>query len=354
MSLERDQLQKVILFYIRSLTDLSLTIPSSSPPASGANNREVSELRSMISNLTKRVEVLTEERTSEGPRNRSLSPVLSRENRRALPPITDKNFKKTVHDEVIHIINNLDSSILFDTSKTFSKQKKLINKKLLPAIKAVMPPLLEVYDTELLKVIKQLHKSRREIWKLKKEGKIDEHNKRQHMTSRRDQKMTRRRKGLQHMIFTQDSILDDCRPENMTREVFIKDCEKAVNTAEVHSDEWSTEDKVLANEERNDNIRSGRLKESYFERMRSEWIEPESDDDDDDEDNDGDNNNDDNNGNDDNNDDDNNGNGDNNNDGNNGNADKNDDGNNGNADKNDGTNEEQNDDNNGNLEVDEH
>jgi|SRR5579884_3079991 hypothetical protein len=71
--------------------------------------------------------------------------------------------------------------------------------------------------------------------------------------------MTRRRKGLQHMIFTQDSILDDCRPENMTREVFIKDCEKAVNTAEVHSDEWSTEDEVLANEERNDNIRSGRL-----------------------------------------------------------------------------------------------
>ncbi|GBC01055.1 hypothetical protein RclHR1_40460001 [Rhizophagus clarus] len=33
----------------------------------------------------------------------------------------------------------------------------------------------------------------------------------------------------------------------------------AVNTAEVHSDEWFTEDKILANEERNDNIRSGRL-----------------------------------------------------------------------------------------------
>ncbi|GBC00608.1 hypothetical protein RclHR1_39020001 [Rhizophagus clarus] len=156
-------------------------------------------------------------------------------------------------------------------------------------------------------------------------------------------KMTRRRKGLQHMIFTQDSILDDCHPENITREVFIKDCEKAVNTTEVHSDEWSTEDEVLANEERNDNIRLRRLKESYFERTRSEWIEPESDDDDDDENNDDDNNDDDNNGNDNNNDDDNNG-----------NDDNNIDGNNGNADKNDGTNEEQNDDNNGNLDVDEH
>ncbi|GBB87837.1 hypothetical protein RclHR1_14320004 [Rhizophagus clarus] len=281
----------------RSLIDLSLTISSSSPPASGANNREISELRNMISNLTKHVKVLTKERTSEGPRNRSLSPVLSRENRHALPPITDKNFKKTVHDESI-------------------------NKKLLPAIKAAIPPSLEVYDTELLKVIKQLHKSQWEIWKLKKESKIDEYNKQQYMSSRRDQKMTRRRKGLQHMIFTQDSILDDCHPENMTRE--------------------STEDEVLANEKYNDNIRSGRListnsvikihnkewrlKESYFEQTRSDkhqnwissnWIELESDDDDDDEDNNGDNNDDDNNGNDDNNDDDNNGNGDNNVDGNN-------------------------------------
>ncbi|GBC04949.1 hypothetical protein RclHR1_05970006 [Rhizophagus clarus] len=160
--------------------------------------------------------------------------------------------------------------------------------------------------------------------------------------------MTRRRKGLQYMIFTQDSILDDCHLENMTREVFIKDCEKAVNTAEVHSDEWSTEDKVLVNEERNDNIRSGklistnsvikihnkewRLKESYFKQTRSEWIEPESDDDDDDEDNNGDNNNDNNNSNDDN----------------------NVDSNNSNADKNDGTNEEQTDDNNGNLDVNEY
>ncbi|GBB87607.1 hypothetical protein RclHR1_14080004 [Rhizophagus clarus] len=200
------------------------------------------------------------------------------------------------------------------------------------------------------------------------------------------------------MIFMQNSILDDCRTENMTREVFIKDCEKAVNTAEVHLNEWSIEDKVLINEEHNDNIRSGKListnsvikihnkewRSSKVKRIlfradeirvsirtglsckhyrlddvnkksrptqdmvnwwiSSRWIEPESDDDDDDdEDNNGDNNDDDNNNNDDNNDDNNNGNGDN-----------NDDGNNGNADKNDGTNEEQNDDNNGNLEVDEH
>ena len=63
----------------------------------------------------------------------------------------------------------------------------MINKKLLPAIKSAMNPSLEAYDVEILTVIKQLHKSRREIWKLQDEGRIDEHNKRQHMTSRRDQ-----------------------------------------------------------------------------------------------------------------------------------------------------------------------
>jgi hypothetical protein len=76
---------------------------------------------------------------------------------------------------------------LFDVTKTFTNQRKVINKKLLPAVKSAMNPSLEAYDAEILTVIKQLHKSRREIWKLQDEGRIDEHNKRQHMTARRDQ-----------------------------------------------------------------------------------------------------------------------------------------------------------------------
>jgi hypothetical protein len=88
---------------------------------------------------------------------------------------------------VVQIINNLNPSLLFDVSKTFGNQKKTINKKLLPAVKAAMNPSMKVYDTEIVNVIKQLHKSRREIWKLQEDGRIEEHNKRQHMTSRRDQ-----------------------------------------------------------------------------------------------------------------------------------------------------------------------
>jgi len=47
--------------------------------------------------------------------------------------------------------------------KTFSAQRKKINKGLMPAIKTAMNTILQPYDTEILNVIKQLHKNRREI-----------------------------------------------------------------------------------------------------------------------------------------------------------------------------------------------
>lgn len=91
-------------------------------------------------------------------------------------------------DEVLHILNNLDPNVLFDLSKTFAKQKKSINKKLLPAVKSAMNPSMKnVYDSEIIKVIKQLHKSRRDVWKKEKDGKKNEHLKRQHVAARRDQ-----------------------------------------------------------------------------------------------------------------------------------------------------------------------
>ncbi|GBB94632.1 hypothetical protein RclHR1_23930002 [Rhizophagus clarus] len=137
----------------------------------------------------------------------------------------------------------------------------------------------------------------------------------------------------------------------MTREVFIKDCEKAVNTTIVYSDEWSIKDKVLANEEYNNNIKSKRLiiKRILFRtdkiKVSSRWIKPESDDDDNNEDNNSNNNNDDNN---------NNSNGNNNDNNNNSNNDNNDNDNNGNANKNNETNEEQNNNNNDNINIYEH
>lgn len=88
---------------------------------------------------------------------------------------------------MVQILSNVDTSIMFDVAKTYSVQKKLINKKLLPAVKLAMNSTLQAYDTEIVAIIRQLHKSRREIWKLNHEGRIEEHSKRQHMTSRREQ-----------------------------------------------------------------------------------------------------------------------------------------------------------------------
>ena len=55
------------------------------------------------------------------------------------------------------------------------------------------------------------------------------------------------------MISTKDKLLMECHPSSITWDEYMEDCEKAINTPDLHSDEWSTEDEVLANDERNNN-----------------------------------------------------------------------------------------------------
>src|SRR5438067_13820375 len=62
--------------------------------------------------------------------------------------------------------------------------------------------------------------------------------------------MTRRQRGLQHMISTKDNLLDSCHPTDISWDRFLEDCERAINMSELHSDEWSTDDAFLADEER--------------------------------------------------------------------------------------------------------
>ena len=61
------------------------------------------------------------------------------------------------------------------------------------------------------------------------------------------------------MISTGDKILTGCCPPDIVYEEYMKNCESAVNTPELHSDEWSSNDEGLANEERSDNKRPERL-----------------------------------------------------------------------------------------------
>lgn len=58
------------------------------------------------------------------------------------------------------------------------------------------------------------------------------------------------------MIYTKDPILNDCHPSSvMSWAEFLEDCEKAVNSSELQSDEWSSSDEVLANNERDNGKR---------------------------------------------------------------------------------------------------
>jgi hypothetical protein len=88
---------------------------------------------------------------------------------------------------VIQIYNSLNPELHFDLSKTFSAQRKKINRKLLPAIKAAINPKVNAYDSEIIAVIKKFHKSRRDVWKKKQDGTSDERAKNAHVAARREQ-----------------------------------------------------------------------------------------------------------------------------------------------------------------------
>lgn len=67
---------------------------------------------------------------------------------------------------------------------------------------------------------------------------------------------------MQHMILTGDKILSDCRPSDIAQDEFMRNCELVVNTSDLHSDEWSSDDEELANKERSEKKRPKRLNET--------------------------------------------------------------------------------------------
>src|SRR5436853_4468746 len=64
--------------------------------------------------------------------------------------------------------------------------------------------------------------------------------------------MRRRLRGLRHMIQTKDKILIKCHPSNVTWDDYVEDCNLAVNTVDINSNEYSTEEEELARKERAD------------------------------------------------------------------------------------------------------
>jgi hypothetical protein len=63
------------------------------------------------------------------------------------------------------------------------------------------------------------------------------------------------------MTLTKDKLLTNCHPEgDISWNEFINDCETAINTPELHSDECSSNDEDLAQEERDHEQRPERIR----------------------------------------------------------------------------------------------
>src|SRR2546430_9911526 len=67
--------------------------------------------------------------------------------------------------------------------------------------------------------------------------------------------MRRRLRGLRHMIQTKNKILIKYHPSNVTWDDYVKDCNLAVNTIDINSDEYSTEEEELARKEKSNEKR---------------------------------------------------------------------------------------------------
>ena len=62
------------------------------------------------------------------------------------------------------------------------------------------------------------------------------------------------------MITMKDKLLTDCHPlGNISWNKFMRDCEMAINTPELHSDECSSNDEDLAQEEKDSEQRPERI-----------------------------------------------------------------------------------------------
>lgn len=65
------------------------------------------------------------------------------------------------------------------------------------------------------------------------------------------------------MIYTKDKLLAECHPkDHISFNQFLNDCEQAINVSELHSDEWSSNDEALANEERETKKRTEKIMDS--------------------------------------------------------------------------------------------
>ncbi|CAG8493311.1 11187_t:CDS:2, partial [Racocetra fulgida] len=153
----------------------------------------------------------------------------------------DPIFKQVFRDEVVSILDQLPRSHQFKITKHFSQQLDHITCFTVPAIKEKISPALLFTDNELIAVLKQLHKSRRGVWKNDRRDLVDESRKRKH-------------------------------PPTLHWNEYLRDLEYAVNDTSLQSGEESDTDEELADNEReNDERPENILDTNRTNLIRKRW-----------------------------------------------------------------------------------
>ncbi|PKY60159.1 hypothetical protein RhiirA4_483549, partial [Rhizophagus irregularis] len=108
--------------------------------------------------------------------------------RRAQSVLDDMNEEqyKNFHDEVVQILNGLDDTLQLDHTKRWTKIAQHVTKKMMKEIDKAMKGRFQYKDTELKWVLQQLHRHRRENWKVNLDPeKVKSEKKRKGTNSRR-------------------------------------------------------------------------------------------------------------------------------------------------------------------------
>ncbi|CAB5197266.1 unnamed protein product [Rhizophagus irregularis] len=140
----------------------------------------------------------------------------------------DEEQCKSFRNEVFQILSNLDSSLFLDYTKSWNEIQNHVIKETMPTIDKSLSSKVQYNSTELKNVLQQLHRHRRENWKISQNSeKAKEDKKRKGTNSRRSEVI----------------------------EKYEKDLEEIVDNGAYHSDEISETDEEMAMKEINELVR---------------------------------------------------------------------------------------------------
>ncbi|CAG8626959.1 4336_t:CDS:2, partial [Ambispora leptoticha] len=124
-----------------------------------------------------------------------------------LEDMDDEQYK-LFHDEVIQILSGLDDLLRLDHTKKWFKISRHVSKNIMPTVSKALEGNFRFKLSELNHVLKNLHRHRHELWKIKQDPEKFILNKKRIGVNRRCQEKTNRRiRGIDHLVNAKDKNL---------------------------------------------------------------------------------------------------------------------------------------------------